>query len=84
LSLEEYDYEIRYRKGSQNVVADGLSRIITENCLNNEDMEDIETVHSADTSDNYFIKSTEKPINHFSSQIVFKNGDNNDETIEIF
>lgn len=79
LSLEEFNYEIRYRKGSQNVVADGLSRIRNENF-----MSEIETVHSADTSDDFFIKSTEKPINNYASQIIFKLGTNNEITEEIF
>lgn len=32
------------------------------------------TVHSADTSDDYFIPCTEKPINFFRNQILFKIG----------
>lgn len=31
LRLAEYDFEVKYRKGSQNSNADGLSRLVTEN-----------------------------------------------------
>lgn len=36
------------------------------------DTEDLETVHSADTSDDYFIKSTERPINYYKNQLIFR------------
>jgi len=30
----EYDYEVVYKKGSQNIVADALSRVLIEtNCI---------------------------------------------------
>jgi len=33
LKLEEYEYEVKYKKGSSNTNADALSRIhVTENC----------------------------------------------------
>lgn len=84
LDLEQYDYEIRFRKGSQNVVADGLSRIkIDENCLATE-IEDNQTIHSANTSDDHFIESTEKAVNQFAWQIIFQHGENNDLSEEIF
>ncbi|KAH8294585.1 hypothetical protein KR054_008113, partial [Drosophila jambulina] len=36
LQLLEYDYEVVYKKGSQNVVADALSRVeIQTNCMSN-------------------------------------------------
>lgn len=77
LELEEYDYELIYKPGRHNVVADALSRIKT-NEINVNDMEiaesesDIETANTADTSDDYYIWTTEKPINLFHTQIIFK------------
>lgn len=56
-TLAAYDYEVAYKKGSQNVVADALSRI--EPNLNiNEDPQKIPVV--------------QQPLNHFNIQIVFR------------
>lgn len=96
LALSEFDYEICYRPGKQNQVADSLSRIrsneheinINETSDNeasdNETSED-ETVHSADSDDSDIIKCTEKPLNEFSNQIILKIGpDAPDNYEEIF
>lgn len=57
--LAAYDYEVVYKKGSQNVVADALSRI--EPNLNiNEDPRIIPIVP--------------QPLNHFNCQIIFCTG----------
>lgn len=95
LSLEEYDYDIKYRKGSQNVVADGLSRIkIESNDINTSslvdtsmqnnpgDNSDADTVHSADTDDSHFIKMTLEPVNMFSHQIFLETNENEEKTVE--
>jgi RNase H-like domain found in reverse transcriptase/Reverse transcriptase (RNA-dependent DNA polymerase)/Integrase zinc binding domain len=91
LALEEYDYEIKYRAGSQNVVADGFSRIPPEeNTLNhtsiqnNVDEDDLQTVHSADEDDSFFIPMSEKPVNSFSNQIFFKFGENSSTSEQIY
>lgn len=58
LKLLEYEFEIVHKKGSQNVVADALSRINVE--INCNDIETLEgtagfTFHSEQPNDNIFI-----------------------------
>lgn len=81
IALEEFDYELIYKPGNQNTVADALSRIKADEIHTNEqdnnestsdNDSDLETVHSAETSDDFFIWATEKPINCFRTQIIFK------------
>lgn len=101
LDLEDYDYEVKYREGKSNVVADALSRMPVEVNINetnndeipyfsgSEDLEDdadsiannspeshdsldSQTVHSADDSANNYIHFTERPLNYFKNQIIFR------------
>ena len=65
--LEEHDYEIMYKPGKTNVVADALSRMVCSMT---------KTQRSADTSDDFYIISTEVPINAFRHQVIIKNGPN--------
>lgn len=58
LRLSEYDYEIRYKKGTKNSNADALSRIETEPNINTLEC------------DSVTIKSTTSPINMFKKQVV--------------
>lgn len=91
LKLEEYDYQIIYRPGNQNQVADALSRItnqpseaINSNETQIEDSEnndDFETVHSADYDDSHFIQMTLLPINNFSNQIILEKAPEDETTI---
>lgn len=83
IALLDYSYDIRYRAGKQNVVADGLSRIVNEMNANEEQEDqssDADTQHSADTDDSEFIPCTEKPVNVFSNQIILKIDHNESES----
>lgn len=73
----EYDYEIVYKKGSLNVVADALSRIQPElNVL--EDASEMatngETIHSAGEDLQLGFPISEKPLNEYNIQVVIQEG----------
>ena len=82
LALENYDYDVEYKTRKTNLVADALSRKLETN--NNEidssteiesttpNPSDTDTVHSAKSSQDFFIHFTERPINYFRNQIIFK------------
>lgn len=80
LKLEEYDYEISYKKGKQNTNADALSRIeinINESTDTNFDSnETVSTVHSAQENLNDGIYISERSINEFSNQIILEASEN--------
>lgn len=63
--LEEHDYETIYKSGKTYVVADALSRIVCSMTG---------TQHSADTSNDFYIISTEAPLNSFRHQVILKKG----------
>jgi len=73
----EYDYEIVYKKGSLNVVADALSRIQPElNVL--EDASEMatngETIYSAGEDLQLGFPISEKPLNEYNIQMVIQKG----------
>lgn len=85
LRLEEYDYEVVYKKGSQNSNADALSRI--EINVNETEFENFETmsmqnnvdassnastIHSAQENLDTGIPISERAINEFSHQIIIR------------
>lgn len=85
LDLENYDYDVTYKTGKTNVVADALSRKIDANIneadettsssdsqINNPSESLPDTTHSADDSDEFFIHFTERPINNFRNQLIFR------------
>lgn len=64
--LEEYNYELKYKPGTTNVVADALSRIPQKSNINALTM----TQHSDDSSSHNLIQSVETPINVFRNQLI--------------
>lgn len=104
LDLENYDYEVKYREGKTNVVADALSRRPEEINVNefdnnmispipgpsfepgydaasiqnqppmstNHDHSDTDTIHSANDSDDYYIHFSERPVNYYRNQLIFR------------
>ena len=88
LELEEYEFDVTYKKGTLNRNADALSRIEPEKLTTAEihaTREDSMTQHSADTDDGDFIPSTEKPLNEFRNQIVLEqSSEESTETSVVF
>lgn len=83
IALLDYTYDIHYRSGKQNVVADGLSRIPHELNANEQNISsDDATQHSADTDDSEYIPCTERAINTFANQIILKIGPEESEKLE--
>lgn len=72
LRLEEYDYEILYKKGKQNTNADALSRVEI-NTSETSDSQD--TIHSALQNLGDGIPISERPLNEFSFRLIFQKTD---------
>lgn len=77
--IEEFSPKIIYKPGATNVVADALSRQILNNITSSEESDRsgdsvTNTQHSAESSDEYHIHETKKPLNHFKQQILINDG----------
>jgi len=77
--LLEYEFEIVYKKGSQNVFSDALSRTKVE--INCNDIKTLDgtagfTFHLEQPNDN--IHTTEKPLNDFRLQLILGEGPNSE------
>lgn len=92
LKLEEFDYEIIYKKGKLNTNADALSRIRIDTPklidVNLNDTASIQgtsgsTIHSAEENLNDGIHISEKPLNEFNLQLVFEKSSNTPEMLVI-
>ena len=70
LELEEFEFDITYKKGTTNSIANSLPRI--ELAINANVPESLMTQHSSNTDDNDYIPSTERPINEFRNQIILE------------
>lgn len=70
-TLEEYNYELRYKPGRQNVVADALSRTVQKDNNSITPINSLTpTQHSAESSPETLIPSVESPINVFKNQLL--------------
>lgn len=69
--LEEYNYELHYKPGKSNVVADALSRSPQFSQVNSLSA----SQHSDQTSSHDLVPAVETPINVFKNQIMLLIGD---------
>lgn len=70
--IEEYNYELVYKPGKSNKVADALSRLKLE--VNNLNSPSSQTMHSAEEDSSDLIPHCEAPLNVFRNQLVFREG----------
>lgn len=80
LRLRDYDFVPVYRPGQQNVVADALSRVLTEVNINEEEPEERDS--QPEIQNNDLIEITESPVNTFNNQIILKMHDTSSEAFE--
>lgn len=81
--IEEFAPKITYKPGTENVVADALSRQILNQISDNDSIHS--TQHSIESSDNFNISETNKPLNEFKQQILLlKNRFTIHESVNIF
>lgn len=69
--LEEYNYQLLYKPGKTNAVADAISRPPQTDPVNSL----TGTQHSSDSSDHNLIPTSKAPINVFKNQLIIKIGD---------
>lgn len=96
LKLEEYDYNIVYKKGKLNTNADALSRVeihtgeidnasmivnIQENTVKPEERLENETVHTSIEDPIITIPYTDKSVNTFKNQIIISINDSKENNI---
>lgn len=77
--LEEHNYELQYKPGKSNIVADALSRPPQASQINSL----TPTEHSDESSSQNLIPSIEVPINAFKNQILLQIGTTSDHKFEI-
>lgn len=66
--IEEFAPKIIYKPGTANVVADALSRQILNQISDDDSIHS--TQHSTESSENFLIPETNKPLNEFKQQIL--------------